>query len=200
MVRVEKRWRKIFRTCWVKKQLLSLDDFIWLCFVSRLRVMQSIKKKKNSHICACSYCIQICEPIILTATLGPVSLDNFAEGMPIHFGQSSLMGHHLCAAGLFSVRGGIFLRRYCCLRSSDWMAVRIKKIRSDVMSCGMLSSTASLSEEAWNMTASAVTLGHVGAWEPLCHRAKIANMLRVEQFAPSPPSHYSWGFLFFFSK
>lgn len=116
--------------------------------------------------------------------------------MLIHFGQSSFMGHHFCAAGLFSVRDGIFLRRYCCLRSSDWMAVRIKKIRSDVMSCGMLSSTASLSEEAGNMTASAVTLGHVGAWEPLCHRAKIVN--RVEQFAPRLPSHYSWGFLFFF--
>lgn len=156
--------------------------------------MQSLKKQ-NSHICVCSYCIQICELIILTATLRPVSLDNFEEGMLIHFGQSSLIGHHFCAAGLFSVRGGIFLRCYCCLRSSDWMAVRIKKIRSDVMSCGMLSSTASLSEEAGNMTASAVTLGHVGAWEPLCHHAKIVN--RVEQFAPRPASHYSWGFLFF---
>lgn len=118
--------------------------------------MQSIKKK-GSHICYC-YCIQILNLLIMTAALRAVPLANFEEGTLNDFGQSSLMGHHLCAMGLFLVRGGVFLCHYCCLHVSDWMAVKFKKIRSDVMSCGMLSSTASLSEEAGNMTASAVTL------------------------------------------
>lgn len=142
----------------------------------------------------CSYCVKIFNPLILEAPLRPFPLANFEEGMLIDFGQSSLIGHHLCIAGLFLVRGGIFLCHYCCLHFSNWMAVRFKKIRSDVMFCGMLSSTASLSE-AGNMTASAVTLR---AWEPLYQHARTVNMLRVEQFAKTRLRITAEVFFFFF--
>lgn len=67
------------------------------------------------------------------------------------------MGPRLCPAGLFLVRGGLSDCRYCCLRFSDWIAGSFKKIRSDVMSSGKLSSTASLSEKAGSTGASAAT-------------------------------------------
>lgn len=67
------------------------------------------------------------------------------------------------------------------------------KIRSDVMSCGVLSWTASLSEKAGNATTSAVTLSHTGARSPPGHNPRGVNMLRVKQ--ERMPSHYSTGFL-----
>lgn len=136
--RLEKRWLKILHTSWAEKTITFTWQFHLATFKSRVWCSQ-LKQQKGSHVCACSNIIKIFSTLILTALLRCLSFAKFQGERLIHFGQSSLVGHHLGAAGLFLVRGGIFIRHYCCLRFCDWMAGRFKKMRSDVMSCGMLS-------------------------------------------------------------